>query len=379
MADIFILQPIYFTAIFETEWNSLSLKHFFFLPKITRLLHRRAQAVEHQPIESVTVDNDAHFKTHDKTKLNQHAESQPPIEIVQCQMSTASAALAIQITSLLCFALGCGREKNLDNGFHLPPSQTNHTSIGSTHCSGWRIGNTATQHCRWHWSRSMLLHLPVFLCQCQFFFCFCHTTLRQESRGSWQICGSTWKNKQKNLTRTVSRQWVYIWKRLWMLTFANSSPGARCVNTAQMHHAYTISSRINSFIEVGCVVRMHALHAYLSPCTDQTDFWSKEESTSNWVCGYFAVCTDLNLDDAHHKPNLYEWMDGWISKTVVIKLFHYWAISIQFYTVPLLNFSFCLYAYSVFMGISTSIYDCESRNNIFFLCEYALFDYGQMV
>ena len=108
----------------------------FFLTKITRPLHSGTRPVEHRPTESVTVDNDAHFMTHDKTKQSQHVQRQPPIEIVRRQMSIASAALAIQITSLLCFALGCGREKNLDNGFHLPPSQTNHTSIGSTHCSG---------------------------------------------------------------------------------------------------------------------------------------------------------------------------------------------------------------------------------------------------
>lgn len=160
----FIFQCIYFSVIFEKEQNSLPLSHFF--SKITRLLHHGTQPVEHQPIESVTVDNDAHFKAHDKTKQNQHVESQPLIKIVQCQMSIASVALPIQITSLLCFALGCSREKNLDNGFYLPPSQTNHTSIGSTHCSGWRIGNTAARHCRWQWSRSMLLHHPV--CRCQF-------------------------------------------------------------------------------------------------------------------------------------------------------------------------------------------------------------------
>ena len=80
-------------------------------------------------------------------------------------MSIAGAALAIQITSRLRFAFGCSREKNLDNGFHLPPSQTNHTSIGSTHYSGLCIGNTADRRCRWQWSRLLPPHRPV--CQCQ--------------------------------------------------------------------------------------------------------------------------------------------------------------------------------------------------------------------
>lgn len=72
---------------------------------------------------SATVDNDAHFKTHDKTKQSQHVERQPPIRIVQCQMSIASAALAIQITSLLCFAFGCGRKKPLIMVFIYPPAR----------------------------------------------------------------------------------------------------------------------------------------------------------------------------------------------------------------------------------------------------------------
>lgn len=233
---------------------------FFFLPKITRLPHHGTQAVEHQPIESVTVDNDAHFKTHDKTKQNQHAESQPPIEIVQCQMNTASAALAIQITSLLCFALGCGREKNLDNGFHLPPSQTNHTSIGSTHCSGWRIGNTAAQHCRWHWSRSMLLHLPVFLCQCQFF-----ATQPWGRREYWQIRGSTWDKKTSHIQSTATSEHLEMFldanlcKLITRGQMRKHGTDAPCV-----HHI-----RINRFIGEGCVVRMHTLHAYFGPCTDQ--------------------------------------------------------------------------------------------------------------
>lgn len=83
----------------------------FFLAKITRLVHRGTQPVEHQPTESVTVDNDAHFNTHGKTKQSQHAERQPPIEIVQCQTSNAGAALAIQITFLLLCIRMRQREK----------------------------------------------------------------------------------------------------------------------------------------------------------------------------------------------------------------------------------------------------------------------------
>lgn len=148
------------------QWNGAKwLISVIFFTKITQPLRRGTQPLEYQPIESVTVDNDAHFKTHDKTKQSQHVERQPPIEIVQCQMSIAGAALAIQITSRLRFAFGCSREKNLDNGFHLPPSQTNHTSIGSTHYSGLCIGNTAVRRRRWQWSRLLPSHRPV--CQCQ--------------------------------------------------------------------------------------------------------------------------------------------------------------------------------------------------------------------
>jgi len=121
----------YFTSVVnETGHNGFSV---IFFCKRTWLLHCRIRPVEHQPIESVTVDNDAHFKDHDKTKQSQRVERPPPIQIVRFQMSIATAAPAIPTASRLCFASRCGREKNLDNGFHLPPSQTHHTSTGSTH------------------------------------------------------------------------------------------------------------------------------------------------------------------------------------------------------------------------------------------------------
>lgn len=109
------------------------------------------------------------FKMDDKTKPC--CRKSDCAEIVQHQIRIASAALAIQIISLLCLAFWCGRQKKtkqnkkLDNGFHLPPSQTNRTSIGSTYCSGWCIENTASQHCRWQWSRSRYPYYPVSKCQ----------------------------------------------------------------------------------------------------------------------------------------------------------------------------------------------------------------------
>lgn len=59
----------------QNGFISVNLCHIFdtFI-KITRWLRCRNQTVERQAIESVTVDNDAHFKTHDKTKQNQHAK-----------------------------------------------------------------------------------------------------------------------------------------------------------------------------------------------------------------------------------------------------------------------------------------------------------------
>lgn len=85
------------------------------------------------------------------TTQSQHIERQAAMAVVQCQMSIAIAALAIQIIARWCFALGCGTEKNL-NGIHLLPSHTNHTSIGSTYGSDSYIGNSVAQHSRWGWS-----------------------------------------------------------------------------------------------------------------------------------------------------------------------------------------------------------------------------------
>lgn len=215
VADMFILSV---HLLPSQQWKGTKWLIFvIFFTKITRRLHRGTQPVEHQPIESVTVDNDAHFKTHDKTKQSQHVERRPPIEIVQRQMSIGGAALAIQITSLLCFALGCGREKNLDNGFHLPPSQTNHTSIGSTHYSGSCIGNTAAQHCRWQWSRLVPPHHPV--CQCQL--------SPHYLRAGAQRILADWSQHRLN-THTYSKRRESTFGST--LTCANSSPGARCIN-----------------------------------------------------------------------------------------------------------------------------------------------------
>lgn len=84
--------------------------------------------------------------------------------VVQCQMSIAIAALAVQIIARWCFALGCSTEKNL-NGIHLLPSQTNHTSIGSTYGSDSYIGNSVGGGGAGHFSTHNLCILCTFLCK----------------------------------------------------------------------------------------------------------------------------------------------------------------------------------------------------------------------
>lgn len=110
---------------------------------------------------SVTVVDKCSFPD---TKGNKNKIStekcQPHVETVQSQMSIACAAFVIQITSFLYFALGCGRQKNLGNGFHLPPNKTNHANIGSTHCFGWHIWILQTSSVSGGGIRLMPLYYP---------------------------------------------------------------------------------------------------------------------------------------------------------------------------------------------------------------------------
>ena len=69
------------------------LCHIF--TEMTWLLHRGSQPVEHDPIEIVTVENDAHLKTHDKTKsarrqIASDRDCPVPNEHHQCSFSNSN-------------------------------------------------------------------------------------------------------------------------------------------------------------------------------------------------------------------------------------------------------------------------------------------------
>jgi len=160
-------------------------------------------------------------------------KSQPPIKTVQCQICITGAALVIQITSLLCFPLGCGREKSLDNGFHLPPSKTNHTDIRSTHCCSWRIRKLQTStvgRCGAGWCRRITLCASAT---------FHHTTSEQERRGSWQICQSPYKTVLNSHTcRNHARN---LNLEVLAISYTNSSSGVRCINMSAHMKQPTVS------------------------------------------------------------------------------------------------------------------------------------------